>query len=154
MLGLPILSIVCLSLLIACGSVQGASPTPVAQIGAIAIVDPWVRPAILLDGGTNSVVYLIIRNTGSTPDRLLGASSPIAQAIELHTSIDEGGQSQMRPIEGGLPIPAGGEVDFSPRGAHLMLIGISHELRQGDTVTITLRFEQAGEVVVQVPVRN
>ena len=59
----------------------------------------------------------------------------------------------MRPVEGGLPIEAGHTVKFAPGGLHLMIIGFTAPLMQGDKLPITLKFEKAGEIAVSFDVR-
>lgn len=104
--------------------------------------------------GANSAAYMIIRNTGSEPDKLIAASSDVAKTIELHTVIEEGGVMRMRPVEGGIDIPANGQVELKPGGFHVMLIGLTRDLNAGDSVQLTLTFEKAGQIPVTVQVRQ
>lgn len=87
-------------------------------------------------------------------DTLLGASSPVADKVELHTHLMENGIARMRPVEGGLPVTAGTPVELKPGGLHIMLIGLKGPLKQGDSFPLTLKFEKAGEVAVTVPVQG
>ncbi|TCZ63077.1 copper chaperone PCu(A)C [Roseicella aquatilis] len=119
------------------------------RAGSIAVSHPWTRAAG--QGGTGAG-FLTLRNTGSTPDRLVGASSPAARTTELHTHIREGEVMRMRPVPA-IEIPAGQAVTLQPGGLHLMLIGLQQALDQGGSVPVTLRFERAGEVTVQLAVQ-
>jgi copper(I)-binding protein len=58
----------------------------------------------------------------------------------------------MRPIPR-LPVPAGGSVEMKPGGYHVMLLGLTRDLKLGDTVDVTLTFEQAGVMTIEAPVR-
>jgi copper(I)-binding protein len=105
-------------------------------------------------GGANSAAYMVIRNTGNEPDKLIAASSDVAKTIELHTVVEEGGMMRMRQVEGGIDIPANGEVVLKPGGFHVMLIGLTRDLNAGDKVELTLTFEKAGQIPVTAEVRQ
>lgn len=105
-------------------------------------------------GGANSAAYMVIRNTGSEPDKLIAASTDVAKTVELHTVIEEGGVMRMRQVEGGIEIPANGEVVLKPGGFHVMLIGLTRDLNAGDKVQLTLTFEKAGQIPVTAEVRQ
>ena len=92
--------------------------------------------------------YMTIINRGRTADRLLSATSPRAGRIELHTHIRDGQMMRMRPVNGGVEIPAGQTVRFQPGGLHLMIFDVTGRVAEGDAVPITLRFERAGAVEV------
>ena len=105
-------------------------------------------------GGANSAAYMVIRNTGSEADKLIAASTDAAKTVELHTVIEEGGMMRMRQVEGGIDIPANGQVELKPGGFHVMLIGLTRDLNAGDKVELTLTFEKAGEIPVTAEVRQ
>jgi copper(I)-binding protein len=92
--------------------------------------------------------YMTIINRGRMADRLVSASSPRAARIELHTHIRDGAMMRMRPVEGGVAIPAGQTVRFAPGGLHLMFFDVTGRVSEGDAVPVTLRFERAGTVEV------
>ena len=120
-----------------------------AQIGDLSITQPWSRAAGANGTGAG---FLTIRNAGSQEDRLVSASSPAARTVELHTHIRDGEVMRMRPIAGGIVVPAGQTVTLQPGGLHVMLIGLTEALRQGGEVPLTLRFEKAGEAQVMLHV--
>lgn len=105
-----------------------------------------------LAGGT-APGFLRIRNDGSREDRLLSASSPLVQTMEIHEMSMDGGQMQMRALPDGLPIPAGATVELAPGGLHLMLIGVQAPLAAGQRVPVELRFAEAGAVTVNLAVQ-
>lgn len=113
--------------------------------GTIAVSGGWVRAAG--EGVRMSAGYATISNTGEEPDRIVALTSPIAEAVELHESVEENGRSMMRPVTG-LEVPAGGEISLAPGGYHLMLIGVAAPLVEGESYDITITFETAGELTV------
>ena len=123
----------------------GAGP---ALAGAIEVVHPWARPTIPNRPG---VVYLGIHNTGAATDRLIGARAEGVEAVELHLARQQDGVMTMRPVEA-IEIPAGGMAHLGPGGYHLMLFGIAEPLTDGESLSLTLVFEAAGEIAVSVPV--
>jgi hypothetical protein len=104
-------------------------------------------------GGGMGAIYMVIRNPSNQPDRLVKAESDAANVVELHMVVSENGAMAMRQVKA-IEAPANGEVILQPGGFHLMLIGLTRNLTVGDTVTVTLTFERAGEITVQAPVRE
>ena len=96
---------------------------------------------------------MVIHNDGPQADRLIGVGGDFAARVELHTHRDSGnGVMQMIHVEEGFEIPAGGTHALRRGGDHVMLMGLSRPLPDGETVTLTLIFETTGEVVIEVPV--
>ncbi len=121
-----------------------------ATVGGIEIVDPWARAAAM-EGG-NSAIYMVLKNTSGTADKLVAASGDVAAAIEIHETKMDNGVMQMQPVEGGLEVPANGSVELKPGGYHVMLIGLTKVLKAGETVTVKLTFESGASVDLTVPV--
>jgi hypothetical protein len=128
----------------------GAGHAHDVTAGSLTIGDPWARATVgtTRPGGA----YLTITNKGGAADRLTGAESPVADRVELHRSSVEGGMMRMIPVEA-VDVPAGGKVMFAPSGYHLMLTGLRQPLSAGSKVPLTLVFEKAGRVTVEVAVR-
>ena len=103
-------------------------------------------------GSGTAMVSLTITNTGAPDDRLVSASADVAEHVELHAMTTTKGVMEMSPMPEGLPIPAGQTVALSLSSDHLMLIGLRRDLLAGQTYHLTLRFEQAGEIAITVPV--
>lgn len=129
-----------LALVVLMGSAAAA-----ADIGVAA---PWTRAT--LPGGAGAA-FMTIVNSGTTADRLVKASSPVAQVTELHTHLHEDGVMRMRAVPT-IEIPAKADTRLAPGGLHVMLIGLKAPLTEGETVPVTLSFEHAGELTVTVPV--
>ncbi len=120
---------------------------PASADGSLTVED--ARARILLPSRPGAA-WLTIRNAGGE-DRLVGAESPAAERVELHTHIHEGGVVMMRRVEA-LNVPAGGEAALEPGGDHLMLFGLKGRLKPGGSFPLTLLFEKAGAVTVEVRV--
>lgn len=123
----------------------GLSPVWAAELS---VTDAWARPTppMARVGG----VFLTLTG-GDREDRLLGASSPVADAVELHTHRLADGVAVMESVPA-IPVPAGQTVVLQPGGLHIMLIGLGAPLKEGQNLTLNLRFAQAGEQSLQVPV--
>ena len=96
--------------------------------------------------------FMQITSTGPA-DRLIGFSSPVCDHGELHTHIHDNGMMRMRQIEA-IDIPAGGTAVLEPGALHLMFIGLVEPLVEGESVPVTLVFENAGEVEISLPVKG
>lgn len=118
--------------------------------GDLIITHPWARATAAAT--VPGVGYLVIENTGAEDDRLLGAGSSAAAGVELHRTVIEDGIARMRPAPDGLALPAGAVVELAPGGHHFMLMGLAAPLAAGTRVPLTLRFERAGEVAVELAV--
>jgi copper(I)-binding protein len=116
----------------------------------VKIENAWARatpPGAKIGAG-----YMTIRNSSGTPDKLIGASSPAAATVSPHVTVEEGGISKMRPVKG-YDIPANGSFELKPSGAHLMLMNLKAPLKAGERVPLVLRFQNSGDVKVDLDVR-
>jgi copper(I)-binding protein len=104
-------------------------------------------------GSTNGVVYLTIHHVGARADRLVGASTPLAAKVEMHSMSMSGSVMQMRPLTG-VDIASGGEAEFVSGGMHLMLVGLRRPLKKGESFPLTLKFQKAGDRTVTVTVAS
>jgi hypothetical protein len=116
------------------------------RVGDLHIDHPWTR-ATAAPGGAGGG-YLVIRNTGREPDRLIRAETPAARTTELHTMSMEGGVMRMRPVQD-IPIPPGGEVRLAPGGLHVMFLNTTRRFQQGQKIPVRLVFERAGAIDVE-----
>ncbi|MBS0240771.1 MAG: copper chaperone PCu(A)C [Proteobacteria bacterium] len=115
----------------------------------VTVASPWARAT---PGGSKvGVAYLELKGA-ATDDKLVGARSPAAGTVELHTHTEVGGVMKMRRVDGGIPVPAGKTVTLKPGGLHIMLLDLKAPLKEGDQVDLSLKFEKAGEITVKVPV--
>lgn len=117
----------------------------------IAVNDPYARSAS--DMATTGAAFMVITNAGGAADRLINVTSDVAEKVELHTHReDANGVMRMIHVEEGFDLPAGGEIAMERGGHHVMFMGLKEPMAQGDMIDMTLVFETAGEVAVQVPV--
>jgi copper(I)-binding protein len=131
-----------------------ASAAAMAQeyrAGAIRIDKPWARPTVSGQGAGGG--FMTLDNSKGGTDRLLAARSPAAERVELHSMAMEGDVMRMRQIDA-IELPAGQTVALQPGGLHFMLMGLKQPLTLGARVPLTLRFEKAGEVSVEIAIEN
>ncbi len=115
--------------------------------GELKIGHPWARPTV--QGQPTGGGFLKIENTGKTADRLLSATSDRGERTELHTMSMEGDVMRMRQVDG-IDIAPGATVELKPGAFHLMFMGLKAPLKEGDKFPVTLKFQKAGEVKVEV----
>ena len=141
---------------------------------AITVTDAWARNSPMVANA--GAAYMVIGNEGTSADALIGAASPVAATVEVHETVamapspaESGGMGMASPAPGAsmgagggmlgmqkvdrVEIPAGGSVELKPGGIHVMLIDLQQDLVVGQSIEITLTFEQAGEVKVNAEVR-
>jgi copper(I)-binding protein len=123
-------------------AVGSAEAEPVTATAA------WIRATP--PGARTAAAYLTLTNAGPA-DRLLGATTPAARAVEVHTHVLEGGMQRMLPLAD-LPVPAGAAVTLEPGGLHLMLVDLTAPLEAGARVVLSLRFAVSGALELEVPV--
>lgn len=122
-----------------------------AQAGEMTISDSYVRA--VPPGQPNSAVFMSINNQSAHDRSLVGAESPVADVVELHTHLNEGGMMRMRRIDR-IELPAGEMVMLQPGGLHVMLLGLKQTLAPGALVDLTLIYNDGERVVIQAPVRR
>lgn len=117
----------------------------------ISIADSYARVAG--PSAKSGAIFLVIENPGVADDRLVAAATEVAKRTELHThKMTADGVMQMTEVPEGFVVPAGGSHALARGGDHIMLMGLTGPLSNGDIVDLTLTFEQAGEITVEVPV--
>ena len=116
------------------------------ESGSITVENAWVRATP--KGAKVGAGYLTINNEGAEPDRLVSASAGFAGKTEMHQSSMVDGMMKMRPVAGGIEIPAKGTVTLGPGGYHFMFLDLTAPLNEGDTVSGELTFGRAGKMEV------
>lgn len=116
----------------------------------ITIKAPWARPAAQ---GDNGAVYFLLQNHSAWDDELIGVSSDIATAVEIHESKMDGDVMQMQQVMS-LPIEGKASIEFAPGGFHVMLIGLKQDLNVGDSFQLTLEFRDYEDITVSIPVHE
>lgn len=133
-----------------------------ALVAAVALAAPALADGIEVDDAyaiasrpdaPSGAAFMVIRNDGGPPDRLIGVRSGVAARTELHTHIQGAdGMMQMVHVTEGWALPTDGEILLVRGGSHVMFMGISEPFVDGAEIALTLIFEVAGEVNVAVPV--
>lgn len=117
------------------------------QSEPVNVDDPWANATPV--GASVAAVYLNL--VVSNPDTLIAASTTVADHIEMHASSEENGVMKMRPLAT-VPLTAGQSFSFAPAGAHFMLMDLRQPLVAGMRFPMTLEFQHAGAITVQVQV--
>ncbi len=118
---------------------------------SIAVEDAYIRSST--PTSQTGAAFMVLNNQGAGDDRLIGARSDRAERVELHTHHeDANGVMKMMEVEEGFPVPAGQSHALQRGGDHVMFMGLTQPLEQGETVPLTLIFEKAGEIAIDVPV--
>jgi copper(I)-binding protein len=116
------------------------------KIAEITIGHPYARATA--PGQTSGGAYLRLENRGPA-DRLIAVQSDVAGSAELHEMKMDGDVMRMRQIEA-VDLPPNQSVSLQPGGSHIMLVGLKAPLKEGEKFPLTLRFQNAGEVKVEV----
>ncbi|UCD99341.1 MAG: copper chaperone PCu(A)C [Chloroflexota bacterium] len=119
--------------------------------GNLSIQDSWARPGFR---GDNSAVYLTIKNLTDQHDGLIGATCDVAGGAEIHLSKMDSSGTMTMERQDLVEVSASEVVQLAPGGLHIMLINLSKDLKIGDTFPITLEFQRAGDITVDVEVKQ
>lgn len=116
---------------------------------SVHVMSPWVREAPL--AGRNGAAYFVLHNMSDSDARIIGATSSVSEAVEIHSHIQDGNVMRMRRVDG-LDIAREEFLAFAPGGNHIMLIGLAAALKPGDKVPLTLTFEGGKEITIEAHV--
>lgn len=132
---------------------SGRAPTvtslgsPAATVGEIQIYAPSTRVS-LVDA---SVLYLTIKNSGASSDKLVSVACDVSSDVSIHEDVTNGLSTTMQLLVS-VDVPAHGQVALEPGGKHAMLSNLTRPLAVGDKVHVTLTFERAGTLAFDAPV--
>ncbi len=118
-------------------------------LGDLAIHKPWARASI--GQAQAGAAYITVMNKGSLPDRLVAVEGEVANRVELHTHMMDGGVMKMRKVEA-IEVAPGEPAVLKPGGLHIMLMGLKAPLVKGESFPLTLVFERAGRVEIEVSI--
>lgn len=120
-------------------------------VGELHIAHPWSRemPPV----APTAAAYFVVHNKGNEADRLLSVSTPHAGTAEMHEHVHADGVMKMQQVPN-VTIPAGGEVKFEPMGYHVMMFNLQQQAKDGERFPLTLTFEKAGQLDVEVAVNK
>ena len=127
------------------------SLAPVSAMAHMIVENAYARSAG--QSAQTGAAFMTIFNHGDQDDVVISATSDIAERVELHTHAeDANGVMQMIHVEEGFPIAAGETIALERGGKHVMFLGLKRPLAQGDIVSVTLTFQNADPVTVEIPV--
>jgi hypothetical protein len=132
----------------AAASTAPAPPVNGTTVGDLTVYNAYIRQPASPDV---AAAYLTVRNVGKSADRLSSAYCGAAGRTSVHAdsaAMQPGDEAASTP----LPVPANGTVSLTPAKGHIMLENLTGTLRAGDTVSLLLRFDKAGQVLLDVPV--
>lgn len=128
-----------------------ATPLLGAEAASIIVQDPWVREP--LGERKDTAAFAVVENRGSANRALVSASTDAAEKVELHEMKMVDAMMRMSPVAR-IDIPAGGKVELKPGGLHVMLFGFKKPARAGDSIDLTLTFDDGSKVTVKAAVRR
>ncbi len=121
-------------------------------VGELAIHHPWAKatlPNQPVGGG-----FMEITNNGSEADRLVSGAADFAGEVQIHEMSMDNGVMKMRQLADGIEIAPGQTVKLEPGGLHIMLMGLTQPLVEGERFPMTLTFEKAGTIEVEIAVEG
>ena len=143
-------AIVASSVAVMTGVSPGGAPATAAQAsGGLTIHDAWIRNAI---GAPTAGVFAVVENTTCENRAIVRASAGIADKAQLHGTKLTGTTMEMFPVKE-LVVPAESKVELKPGGFHVMLFGLRRPPAAGDTVALTLRFDDGSTATAMASVR-
>ncbi|MBV5336970.1 MAG: copper chaperone PCu(A)C [Deltaproteobacteria bacterium] len=131
-----------------------AATLPLPTLAAntdLVIQDPYVRLAPPNAPATGA--FMVIKNSANTDRKLITAESTAAKTVELHNHINDNGVMKMRQVPS-IDIKANGQAELKPGSYHVMLINMTQPLKEGDSVPITLNFDDGSKQQINAPVRK
>ena len=139
-----------MSVLCAAGAFVTATPA-LAQTPVLTAHDAWAREPM---GGRNMTgVFVVVENAGATPRAIVSAATDAAEKVELHEMKNEGGMMRMSPVKQ-IDVPAKGKVELKPGSFHVMIFGIKGKPAAGDTMNLTLTFDDGTKVTTPAQFRR
>jgi copper(I)-binding protein len=129
----------------------GLLATACGSDGGVEVKDYWGRPSPRV--ATNGAFYMVLEG-GSEADTLVAATTDACGTVELHTTVMNEGVMEMKMVEGGIEIPADGQVVMEPGGLHVMCIDKSVDFTVGTKISLTLDFETADSETIEIEIRD
>ena len=130
---------------------MGVSSGARAQSSSLAAHDAWAREPAPSKDVTG--LFVVLENSGASPRSLVSASSDAAGKVELHEMKMVNGMMSMSPVKQ-IDVPAHGKTELKPGGLHIMLFDLKKHPAPGDTLALTLAFDDGTKVPVTATVRK
>lgn len=119
--------------------------------GTLTINDAWIRPALK---GENGAVYFVIENGTNINEKLVSVNTQIAEDAQVDMTMINDQSVMSMEMQESVEIPSGSEIIFKSGGLHVMLVNLNQDLQVGDTFIINLEFENAGQISIEVTVKE
>jgi len=119
-----------------------------SALAQVTVTDPWVRATVPAAKSAGAFMHL----QSATNARLVGVSTPVAGRAEIHEMAMENNTMRMRAVEG-IDLPAGKPVHLASGGYHLMFFELKRQLKEGETVPVTLTVQDAARKQTSVTVQ-
>lgn len=129
-----------------------APPLMAAEATDLHLSGAWARP--MPPGARVGGGYVEIHNAGERSRRLLGASSPRASSMEIHTMVEVDGVMRMRRLQDGIEIPAGAQISLKPGAEHLMFFNPDPAFAEGEQIPVTLHFDRDESIELRFEVAD
>jgi copper(I)-binding protein len=123
-----------------------AAASSTAAAGEVTVADTWVRATEGTDDPTMTAAFGVLTNHTDQPRTVVSATNSASDHTELHEMAMEGGAMVMRPVAGGIPIPAGGTTTLEPGGLHVMVMNLTSPIRPGDELNVVLTLDDGSTV--------
>ena len=127
------------------------STSLLAADASLTVSDAYVRA--VPPGTPTSLAFMTIKNSGNVDRKLVKADSPVAKTVELHNHTNENGVMKMRQVKE-IEIKAKGQAELKSGSYHVMLIDLKQTLKEGDTVPVTLTFDDGSTQKIEAPVKK
>jgi copper(I)-binding protein len=125
--------------------------TPALANAHVVIEDAYARVSSAM--AQSGAVFMRIYNHNDFDEVLIGATSDVAERVELHTHTqDAAGVMRMIEVEGGIAMAADETVMLERGGLHVMLLGLTRPLENGDSFSLTLEFQNSDPITIDVTV--
>ncbi len=141
---------ICLAVIAGLFAFQASAMEMEFKAGDVMLKAPWARVTL---PGRPGAAYVHVHNMGKEADKIISASSPNAERVELHTHTMKDGVMKMQQVEF-VEVPANAMVDFEPGGLHFMIFGLKEIPKPGDMLPLTITFEKAGSVEIKATVKS
>lgn len=136
-------------LIVAAIALPAATPS-LATEADVSVADPYVR--MVPPGIPTTGAFMVIKNNGEVDRKLLRADSPVAKTVELHRHLNDNGVMKMRQVRE-IDIKAKSEAVLKPGAYHVMLIDLKQAIKEGETIPMTLTFDDGSTKKIDVPVK-
>ena len=125
--------------------------TAMSASAEVTVENPYARA--VPPGQMNSASFMVLNNTDTKDVALVAASSSVAKVVELHNHTNEDGVMKMRQVDS-IVVPARGKANLQPGGYHVMLIGLTQDLMEGQKIDLKLEFSDGSSQALTLPVQK